>query len=264
MTLRHMSGAGNTFILLDDRQDAPGSGELSAESVRDLIALHPRADHRPIEGLLRIRSISTSTIVAEFYNPDGTRGMLCGNGARCALRYGLDSGASAAEALQLNFNGCAYAGEAHADGSVSVILPPPAQLRYFAPGTLEDVPVPVWYVNVNSDHVVIDALHDASDPLIFRLRHHPVFPRGVNVNMLQTNSDGMLLLATFERGVEAVTQACGTGAVSAALSMWMRKPAVHDYVIIPPSGRRLAVRINEDAGHITSIELRGDANYDNA
>ncbi|MFN4907718.1 MAG: diaminopimelate epimerase [Bacteroidota bacterium] len=264
MILRHMSGAGNTFILLDDRHDAPDTGELSAESVRNLIAVHPRADQRPIEGLVRVLSISTSNIVAEFYNPDGTRGMLCGNGARCALRYGLDNGASTAGALQLNLNGCAYAGEAHTDGSVSVMLPPPAQLRYFAPGTLEDVSVPVWYVNVNSDHVVIDALHDASDPLIALLRHHPVFPRGVNVNMLQTSADGLLLLATFERGVEAITQACGTGAVSAALSMWMRTPAVHDYVIIPPSGRRLAVRINEDGGHITSIELRGDASYDNA
>lgn len=264
MTLRHMSGAGNTFILLDDRKEAPDSGELSAESVRNLIALYPRADHRPVEGLVRMRSISTSTIVAEFYNPDGTRGMLCGNGARCALRYGKDHGASAAGALQLILNGCAYAGEAFADGSVSVVLPPPAQLRYFAPGTLEDVSVPVWYVNVNSDHVVIDARHDASDRLVARLRHHPEFPRGVNVNMLQTDADGTLLLATFERGVEAITQACGTGAVSAALSMWMRKPAVHDYVIIPPSQRRLAVQINEEGGHITSIELRGDAIYDNA
>ena len=30
MILRHMSGAGNTFILLDDRHDAPDTGELSA------------------------------------------------------------------------------------------------------------------------------------------------------------------------------------------------------------------------------------------
>jgi len=264
MILRHMSGAGNTFILLDDRHDAPGSGELSAASVRDLIVLHPRVDHRPVEGLIRMRSISASTIVAEFYNPDGSRGMLCGNGARCALRYGLDSGSAAVESLQLILNGSAYAGESHEDSTISVVLPPPAQLRYYAPGTLEDISVPVWYVNVNSDHVVIDAMHDATDPLVARLRHHPEFPRGVNVNMLQTGIDGTLHLATFERGVEAVTQACGTGAVSAALSMWMRNPTVHDYVIVPPSGRRLAVRISEDGGHITSIELRGDANYDNA
>ncbi|MBU3698540.1 MAG: hypothetical protein FGM33_00820 [Candidatus Kapabacteria bacterium] len=264
MTMHHMSGAGNTFILIDDRARPLLDSELTIEYVLELLKQNPRPDQRPIEGLLRIRSIDSRSINAEFYNPDGSRGMFCGNGARCAVRYGIDNGASAQGPLTLTFNGAQYAARVHDDATISIVLPPPTQLRYFPAGLLESIDVPVWYANVNSDHVVIDSAHDADNPLVARLRHHPDFPRGTNVNMLQSGDDGLLHLATFERGVETVTQACGTGAVSASLSMWMRTPSVHTYKIIPPSGRQLDVTINAEGGQITSIELRGDATYDNS
>jgi diaminopimelate epimerase len=260
----HMSGAGNTFLLVDDRSSTDLISELTAESVSRLIQTNERADGRAIEGLLRIRSIDSRGVSAEFYNPDGSRGMFCGNGARCVIRYAIDNGAAAQGPLTLTFNGAVYTARAHNDGTISVLLPPPTQLRYFPTGTLDSVDVPVWYANVNSDHVVIDAPQDAGNPLVACLRHHPEFPRGTNVNMLGTSDDGTLHLATFERGVEAITQACGTGAVSASLSMWMRAPSVHVYRIIPPSGRMIEVTINADGGQIQSIELRGDATYDNA
>lgn len=263
MSIRHMSGAGNTFIVLDDRISATAGDDLTPEAARELLARHPRSDGRPIEGLVRIRHIDSSALQADFFNPDGSRGMLCGNGARCAVRYALDHGASPARELDVEFNGTHYIARSLPDESISITLPPPSQLRYFPVGSLENVSLPVWYANVNSDHVVIDVPHDAANPVVSVLRHHPDFPRGANVNLLIAQDDGTLRLATFERGVEAITQACGTGAVSAALSMWMRNPLLHAFNIIPPSQRRLFVQINEEGGHITSIELRGDATYDN-
>lgn len=263
MIIHHMSGAGNRFVLIDDRQEPCNEGlPFSDHQVRELLQLHGRPDAAPVEGLLRIREIQTSAITVEFYNPDGSRGMLCGNGARCSIRYAIDNGASPVGWIECTFNGITYTARQYDDQTIGLRMPTPTQMRFYPVGSLDGVDVPIWYVDVHSDHVVLDAAHDASNPLVLRLRHHPDFPRGVNVNLLQVSDPAALQLATFERGVEAITQACGTGAVSAAVTMWMRNPSVENFSIIPPSGRPLMVTIFAHGGHIDSIELRGDALYD--
>ena len=263
MITLHMSGAGNRFLLVDDRRESRNDAlPLTNEQVRELLQLHARGDAAPIEGIVRMREIHASAINVEFYNPDGSRGMLCGNGARCAIRYGIDNGASPEGWIECTFNGMQYTACQYSDHTIGLRMPTPSQMRFYPAGSLDGVDVPLWYVDVNSDHVVIDAEHDASNPLVLRLRHHPDFPRGVNVNLLQIGGPATLQLATFERGVEAITQACGTGAVRAAVTMWMRNPSVENFSVIPPSGRPLMVTIFAHAGHIDSIELRGDALYD--
>ena len=264
MTIHHMSGAGNRFLMVDDRQDHLFDDVMTPEQVSDLFAKNARSDAAPFEGLLRMRLIDGAQCVTDFYNPDGSRGMLCGNGARCAVRYAVDHGASQHGALSCTFNGTTYTARLYDDSTVGIMLPTPAQVRYFPVGTLDSVEIPVWFVDVSSDHVVIEAPLDATNPIVGILRHHADFPRGVNVNMLEMISPDILRLATFERGVEAITQACGTGAVSSAVTMWMRDPSITRFTIVPPSGRELVVTIFANAGHIDSIELRGDAVYDNS
>jgi diaminopimelate epimerase len=76
------------------------------------------------------------------------------------------------------------------------------------------------------------------------------------------DSNGMLHIATFERGVEAVTGACGTGALSSAVVEWMNHPHVTSYRMIPPSGRQLDITLTVDNKQITRMMLTGDAVYD--
>jgi diaminopimelate epimerase len=51
------------------------------------------------------------------------------------------------------------------------------------------------------------------------LRHHPALSDGANVNFVSKRSDGGFAYRTFERGVEAETLACGTGAVATAIAL---------------------------------------------
>lgn len=260
MTLRQMSGAGNRFLV--------GTAPEVPVDVPRLIATHQRRDGLPIEGVLFVHRQATPQAVLriEYINPDGTTGMMCGNGTRCAVRYAADSlGAPVGTPLSISVNGAAYQARVLSDQDVELVLPPPRTVTRFPVGSLEGVDRPVVYVDVNSDHVVVEHLASQHDPLVAVLRHHPQFPRGVNVNMASVEHRGKLRLATFERGVEAVTAACGTGAVSSVVALWQAGALDDRVIVIPPSGRPLYVVIehgDEHPDHITAIRLVGDALYD--
>lgn len=257
----HMSGAGNTFLVADGRENI---SLLPPGSIRSLIAQHPRTDGAAIEGVLVLRGIDGTRIIADFYNPDGSYGMMCGNGARCVVRYACDHGAPSNVELKLVLNEAEYIAHLHDDASVSIAFAAPKEEHSFPIGTLANVDVPVYYVNVNSDHVVIDGPCDASRPIVQVLRHHPAFPRGVNVNMVRVVSPTQLTIATFERGVEAITGACGTGAISAAIALWRNGRCQDVVTITPPSQRPLVVSLLHSDSTLTTCILRGDAIYDNS
>jgi diaminopimelate epimerase len=75
-------------------------------------------------------------------------------------------------------------------------------------------------------------------------------------------TDDTVALSTYERGVEGVTGACGTGAVSTAIALWRAGRTGTSLNVIPPSGRRLHVRIVVEHKEITELILTGDARYD--
>ena len=269
-----MSGAGNTFLVGTPLNASKAELTLdnSVQRVPALLASNPRGDGRSIEGLMVV-DVADNTFTCQFYNPDGTHGMLCGNGARCAVRFALDQGvAIKGNRLRFTLNGTNY--EAIVDevnnadtgecGNtvITIVLQPPTTEQLYALGSLRGVECSAYYVYVPSDHVVIDIPSAEMRTIVTRIRHHEVFPRGTNVNMISVEQGGIVNIATFERGVEAVTGACGTGAIAAAVALW-RQGRVSDHVQLrPPSGRMLDVTINHQNSTITSIELRGDACYD--
>lgn len=259
MTFHHMSGAGNCFLVADAQNDAT---VLSPEHVLRVIAQHPRHDGRSIEGVLLLRECKDNIVRGDFYNPDGTHGMMCGNGARCLIRFACDHGLGERNNIELQLNNMSFTAHVVDQDHVSIEFPPPREITFFPAGRLSDVDVDVWYVNVGSDHAVIDGPLHEHRPIVHTLRSHHVFPRGVNVNMVDVANGGMRI-ATFERGVEAITGACGTGALSCAVVQWMKNRELTKFTLTPPSGRELQVQLHINNGAITGMTLTGDAIYDN-
>ena len=254
--LVHMSGAGNTFIV------GSSSTKYTAEEIRQLIASNPRQDQLPVEGVLALRHTSSRSFVCDYYNPDGSQGMMCGNGARCIVRFATDNGVLASSpVIDFSLNEASYTASIDS-GLVTISLPAPWSEREFKIGELDGVSEAVYYVDVNSDHVVIDGPIDASKAIVAALRHHAEFPRGTNVNMCSGLGSSSIVMATFERGVEAITGACGTGAVAAAIAGWRVYGGPDTVELEPPSKRLLSVTIHHLGSIITSIDLIGDAQYD--
>jgi len=247
MMWRHMSGAGNTFLV----------------GVADPQEPLPSIKGTGIEGILTLDHTEPHRFDASFYNPDGSFGMMCGNGSRCIVRFALDHGVQPLNGeIPFTLNGTNYSATQVSNSLISVSFPPPISERRYGVGELDGVDEEVYYVNVNSDHTVITGPLDATRPIVQQLRHHGEFPRGANVNMVELIEHNVVRIATFERGVEDITGACGTGAISSAIALW-RAGKVDDHIMLfPPSGRVLEVNIQHNNTAITKVVLTGDARYD--
>lgn len=224
-----MHGAGNDFVVLAD----PDARFPLADAalVRRICAPHVGL---VCEGLLVLRRADApagSDFRMVFFNPDGSRAGMCGNGARCAALFAFRNGWTgragvfASDAGPVPF-------EVAADGRrVSVGM---KDVDGFPPGgcTLSNgdsaAPRPAgfdgggfWKVDTGVPHavkIVSDVSAVPVDSWGAYVRHHGFFgPDGTNVDFVQILGRHAVAVRTFERGVEAETAACGTGATAAAL-----------------------------------------------
>ena len=84
------------------------------------------------------------------------------------------------------------------------------------------------------------------------LRFSPLFaPAGANVNFVALRQNGSLAIRTYERGVEAETPACGTGATASALiaNKVHQLPSPIDVYV--RSGERIKIFFNGDWSEVT-------------
>ena len=197
-----MHGAGNDFVMVDDRE-----GRLS-ENWRQIAALSARGTGIGCEGLIIVQKSSCADFRMRFFNPDGTEAEMCGNGARCVAAFAKEIGAVQGNAMRFETIAGLVDAEIVDVNKVKVWLPEPHDLR-------DD------FVNSGVPHkiVPVDNLAKADvDGEGRRIRLSEEFaPAGTNVDFVTYRAPHRLSIRTYERGVEAETSACGTGAVAAAV-----------------------------------------------
>ena len=222
LSFTKMNGAGNDFVLLDNR-----TGQLTL----DQTAIARLCDrHRGIgaDGVLLVETPAAG-MSAEFrmryFNADGGEAEMCGNGARCFARY--------AARLQ-NGNGVTRDGmtfqteagliRARIEGElVHLEMSQPTDGADLGELALDDdATLPqAYFLNTGVPHVVVpvdDVETVDVHPIGRAIRYHAQFaPKGTNANFIQPYSMGEIILRTYERGVEGETLACGTGATASAL-----------------------------------------------
>jgi len=263
-----MSGAGNTFIMFDGR-DLPDDidlGEL-APTICD-----GARDHGGADGLIAVYPWVEGDFEMRYYNRDGSTGMMCGNGGRCAVRFAADHGyVGDPDAISFINAGVPYRA-ALTERGVRVEFPDPRRFKLnFKLSFLGDMRT-CHYADVGTPHAVmlvdemgiVDLTHVSQldiDVWGKTLRHHPDFaPGGANANFVEVlpESSG-IRLRTFERGVEAETGACGTGAISSAIITSALRGMEPPIMVITTSGATLWVDFRIASGHVTDVSLEGDA-----
>ena len=210
-----MHGAGNDFIMIDDRQSrVPWQDHFL------MAALAARRLGVGCEGIILIQASDKADFRMRFLNPDGTEVEMCGNGSRCAAAFAHAIGA-AGRAMTMETM-CGLMDAELVDLGVKVWMPEPTRKTYGLvvnacgrsfTGDFMNTGVPHYVVAVD-DLAAVDVTGWGR-----ALRQHPVFdPEGTNVDFVAYRAPDRLAMRTYERGVEGESGACGTGAVACAVA----------------------------------------------
>lgn len=211
-----MSGAGNDFIVIDNRENQFGDSDATVIRKWCTRRLGIGAD-----GLMLLNSSDQADFEMAYYNADGSKAAMCGNGGRCIARFAVLVGA-VKPGQTINFTAPSGHYQAVVEGNqVDLKLIPPAEITQDIKLDLSNEQIMVDIVDTGVPHAVelvsqVDQINVVTKGR--EIRRHPRFqPHGVNANFAEVRDEHYLKLRTYERGVEDETLACGTGAAAAAL-----------------------------------------------
>ncbi len=266
LSIQNMSGAGNLFNIIDNRLY-----NFTQDDMRKLvpqIASKTKTNEFQTEGIMFIDESDECDFRVSFFNNDGSSGMMCGNGGRCAVRFAQFNDFFEGKEVDFFMSDSCYS--ANITNDVIILnMPDPKQTNSHIKYALGKRLIDCGYYDVGSDHlVVMDANLDIDffDDLSFIELAKSIrsdfdnFPKGVNVN-LYSLSKNYVLIKTFERGIERITGACGTGAISTAIHCNVIHGWSAPIKLIPPSSSVLEVNFllnNDKASHVT---LTGSAEF---
>ena len=260
-----MNGAGNDFIILNNLREG-----LPADA---LPALARRLCHRRLsigaDGLMVVdRPSGDADYRMRFFNADGSVGEMCGNGARCICRYGFENGL-AGEVQRVETTAGLVTGWRISARQYRIELNRPTVLRLDCPVEVDGAAFPCSYVELGSPglpHAVVPLPGLRGRPeeelraLGRRLRAHPAFPKGANVNFYDVEADGRIWERTFERGVEDFTYACGTGTGSVAAVLTLLGRSDGRGVAVDMTGGTLVVDVELRGREVEHLYLTGPTN----
>ncbi|MFC1498602.1 diaminopimelate epimerase [Verrucomicrobiota bacterium] len=209
-----MHGAGNDFILMDDRDET-----FQTDDNEWIASISARKTGIGCEGVILIQPSSKADFRMRFFNPDGNEVEMCGNGARCVAQL-----ANEIEAARKEMTIETVAGILQAeilDQGVRVEMTEPTGWKMNNSLEVDEEEVNYHFVNTGVPHVVVETNNVNTcnvSKLGSGIRYHEAFrPAGTNVNFISVTDPHSLRIRTYERGVEAETLACGTGIVASAL-----------------------------------------------
>jgi diaminopimelate epimerase len=252
-----MSGAGNDFIIIDNRDQIIADTDLNGF----IVNVCRRKLSAGADGLILIEPSGTCDFRWRFFNADGSKAEMCGNGARCAARFAYVNGIAG---TTLCFETEAGVVSAQIDKDrIKVKMPDPTDLKLAYPLTLTNRSFAISSVNTGVPHVVVmvEQIDEVAVAELGReIRFHPTFaPAGTNANFVYHNKSNEIEIRTYERGVEAETLACGTGAIASAIISACRFKMNPPIDVKTRSGAHLTIHFNEKDGHFDHIYMEGDA-----
>jgi len=250
MRLYHMSGAGNDFMVMDARGV---QADFSALALR-------LCKQYGTDGFMALDVSETADFRLHFYNSDGSRGEMCGNGARCICKFAYDLGLVGKEMTVQTDAGLVYGWHLETERY---------RVKLNAPGIVDlHRKENAAYVELGDPGIphsvthVPGLTHDQKDtlrPMAKELRFDPAFPKGVNVNLYDWIDETNVRILTYERGVEDYTLACGTGSGSVATVLWLTGQLPGGKLHLQNPGGTLTVTVGGTKDRVDTLLLEGPA-----
>ena len=265
MRFTKMHGAGNDFIIIDNMSGAIPDASLPAIA-KKLCAAHTSVG---ADGLMVLeRAEKGGDYAMAFFNSDGSRGEMCGNGARCIARYGYEKGL-AGEEQRIETPAGLVTGRRLSRRIYRVRLNDPSVVDLHRAAYADGEDYDCCYVELGRPgipHAVLlmpglgETDRDTLRRLGRELRFCPTFPKGANINFVEITGSDKLRVLTFERGVEDFTLACGTGCGSVVAALTLTGFVSGKNVALRNDGGELNVSLSVERGAVRDIYLSGPTN----
>lgn len=266
-----MSGSGNDFVVVDNREGVVPSAEAGAFARRvcerrvsigadGVVLIHRAAPGAPGEPEAHFRWT--------YVNADGSEGELCGNGAMCGARFAVLHGIAPARCRFQTPSGVVEAEVPRGDRPlVRIAISDPGPLGALERIAVEGRVLALTPIAVGVPHavVVVDDADAFADAATFRrigraVRRHEAFaPAGTNLDVVSVVDPRTLRMRTYERGVEDETLACGTGAVAAAITGVAAGLVSLPVTVETSGGLPLTVDFQSADGRVSGVTLAGEA-----
>jgi diaminopimelate epimerase len=215
-----MHGCGNDFLIIDYL------GAHAPEFFPSEVAfLCDRHFGLGADGLVVLYEASGAHAGWHFYNSDGSPAEMCGNAARCVIRYLADRHYPEEVPISLSTEiGIIRGKRLETENLIEITLSPQPVKNFQYEQKLVvagENSFDVNFINTGVPHAVIEVKDLSTYPILDvgkRLLKHPAFGEaGTNVTFFQRVVGQKIRATTFERGVEHETFACGTGVAAAAI-----------------------------------------------
>ncbi|MFZ1677902.1 MAG: diaminopimelate epimerase, partial [Saprospiraceae bacterium] len=203
-------GAGNDFILIDDRD-----GQWGDKMNESWIA---QVCHRRFgigaDGLILLqKSNDGADFFMKYYNSDGRQSTFCGNGGRCIVSFAAQLGIHPGNCKFLGTDGW-HTGSINEKGIVYLSMTDVNEITILNSHTYTLYTGSPHYVTFVDEVESIDVQKEGK-----AIRNSSLFEKeGINVNFAQIIGPTEIRIRTYERGVEDETMACGTGVVASAIA----------------------------------------------
>lgn len=237
LRFRKYQGAGNDFILLDNRDN-----EYSTLNYQQIALLCDRRFGIGADGFMLLEHHDHYPFCMSFFNSDGMPGSMCGNGGRCICAFAKDLGIVGDGSFKFWSS----------DGEHEASIVSKLGKQYLVRLKMRDVSLyakhkskDIYLLDSGSPHYVsfvedcdsIDVVKEGKE-----IRFSNDFPHGINVDFVEKEYSG-LKVRTYERGVEDETFSCGTGVTAASLAFALKEnfPAGQHTVKLSTKGGHLQV-----------------------
>ncbi|MCX7833018.1 MAG: diaminopimelate epimerase [Ignavibacteria bacterium] len=270
MEYQKYSGAGNDFIIINNLEDnIKNHSELTVE-------LCSKEKHR-FDGVIFLEHSNFADFKMNYFNRDGTGNALCGNGLRCTVQYIADNNLTNKKILLIEAVSKIFKAEIIDNNLIAVQFPPPKQIKL---NFKLRVQFKEWWQMINASYVDVGSPHgivfidDIEKPIVKNISevdienwgrnirmHQEFMPEGVNAQFVQilSKEKNEIALRSFERGVEAETLACGTGALSSAIVCYLTRGLFPPIKIHTASQNILTVNFEVVNSNIKNLTLTGPA-----
>ncbi|MGH7652160.1 MAG: diaminopimelate epimerase [Gemmatimonadaceae bacterium] len=250
-----MTGSGNDFVVFS------GSDAGAFEDPETIRSLSARGTGVGADGVVFLEPAGKGDVRMRYYNSDGSEAALCGNASLCSTRLAVELGLAQGGGFLLRTAAGALRARIR-DGLPEVDLDPVFDVKPDMSdlGRRHDESR-LGYARVGVPHVVIASKDLEAAAVTDRGRelrmHAELGPDGANINFVAARHDGSFAYRTYERGVEAETLACGTGAVATAILLSIWGKSGHETTLWTRSGLPLVVTLRQE-GEAWMASLRGE------